>query len=247
MEKRIGDFILLGTSHISKKSSHLVRYTIEKERPQIVALELDIRRLQSLLSSKKTTPPPKDIIKKLGIIIGSFVILASKVQQKLGENLNIVPGTDMKTGYLTARKNNFPIALIDIPIEKTFSSLSNLSLKRKVSLLFSIFTKGLKKKYRENLYFNYRRDVPNRETLIKIIKFLKREIPDLYEVLIEKRNKYMCKKLLSLREKHPGTIVAVVGAAHIPGMYKILKKSIKKPTNSIEVSFTLNLEQNHQT
>jgi len=45
---------IIGTSHVSKKSSEEVKKTIENWNPDIIALELDENRLKNLLTNKKT-------------------------------------------------------------------------------------------------------------------------------------------------------------------------------------------------
>ena len=47
------EFILIGTAHISNVSAELVKETIEIENPDCVCLELDKKRYNSLVNSKK--------------------------------------------------------------------------------------------------------------------------------------------------------------------------------------------------
>ena len=47
------NLILLGTSHIAKQSLDDVKRVIEEKKPDIVALELDQRRLYALLHKKE--------------------------------------------------------------------------------------------------------------------------------------------------------------------------------------------------
>ena len=47
---KLGDreFILVGTAHISKQSTELVRRVIEEEKPDTVCVELDQRRYETI-------------------------------------------------------------------------------------------------------------------------------------------------------------------------------------------------------
>ncbi len=47
------EIVLVGTVHISQESVDLVKSTIKKEKPNVVAVELDKHRLQQLKSKKK--------------------------------------------------------------------------------------------------------------------------------------------------------------------------------------------------
>ena len=52
---------------------------------------------------------------------------------------------------------------------------------------------------------------------------------------------FMCNKLLELKQKHPGYILAVVGAGHLEGMYEILNEKLKVTPN-ISFSFKVDLD-----
>ena len=154
-----------------------------------------------------------------------FAQVAGFVQKKVGAKVDMKPGVDMKSAYLKARENKIPVALIDIDIRKTMKKLSNLSFFKKVGLAGSIFFKSFKKEYRDVLDFDLK-SVPDDEVVVKMIKILEKETPDLYKILIEDRNHYMVERLLKLRENHNGNIIAVVGAGHVDGMAKILEKKL---------------------
>jgi pheromone shutdown protein TraB len=47
------DFILVGTAHVSKGSTDLVREVIEREKPDHVAVELDTQRHQALTEQQR--------------------------------------------------------------------------------------------------------------------------------------------------------------------------------------------------
>ena len=57
------NLILIGTSHIAKESLREVARVIEKEKPDIVAIELDRRRFYALTQKTKRKPTVKDIKK----------------------------------------------------------------------------------------------------------------------------------------------------------------------------------------
>ena len=63
--------------------------------------------------------------------------------------------------------------------------------------------------------------LPPEEIIDAAIGFLKKELPGLYDVLIEKRNEVMARNLKKLQEKFDN-IVCVIGAGHEKGMKKLL-------------------------
>ena len=51
--KKFENIILVGTSHVAKKSRKDIKNIILKEQPSLVCLELDLQRLNGLFSKKK--------------------------------------------------------------------------------------------------------------------------------------------------------------------------------------------------
>ena len=241
MIKKIDNIILLGTSHVAKQSAKEIKETIEKEKPEVVAIELDLERFQALMSKskedKKKSKKKYNARKEIGLSGYLFAKLAGYVQEKVGESLGIDPGVDMKTAYLEARKHKIPVSLIDIPIKKTLKKMSALSFKRKVSMFSSLVFKSFKKEHRNKLNFDVKKGVPDEKVIIEMLKIVEKEVPDMYKILIEDRNVYMAERLLRLKESHDGPIIAVLGAGHLDGMYKYLTKKLNNDSNSINFSF----------
>ncbi|MCB9370293.1 TraB/GumN family protein [Candidatus Woesearchaeota archaeon] len=247
MISKIGNIILIGTSHVSKQSVQEIQQTIEANKPSVVGIELDIGRLRQLLSDKEQKSNAKTnryMRQELGTTGYLFAKLASYVQKKVGNSLGIEPGVDMKAAYLTARDAKIPVALIDIDIRKTLKKFSNLSFTKKVGFATKLLTTGFKKKYRQELSFDPKQGVPSAEKIAKMLKVVQKEVPELYKILIEDRNKYMSEKLQELSQKHPNeTIIAVVGAGHLEGMEKIIKELQKNEPQNHTYSFSFSTTQ----
>lgn len=246
MIKIIDNIILLGTSHVSRQSAREIKETIEKYKPEVVAIELDINRLKTLLSSKnqKKKSSTYKTIKQVGVGGYLFAQIASFVQQKVGQSLNIDPGVDMKQAYTIARDKKIITALIDIDIKETLKKISKISTFRKLKLFSNLFLKSFKKEYRNKLNFDVKKGVPNEKFIDTALDILKKEVPDMYQILIEDRNKYMANKLLELKSNHEGYILAVVGAGHIKGMEEIINKDNLNNYNQINFSFNIEVEDN---
>ena len=90
--KTYQNLTILGTSHISKESVELIGSFVGKNKPEIIAVELDKRRLVGLLSESRMNF--KDIF-EWGV--GPFLIgiIGSWIQKKLGNIVNVKPGSDM--------------------------------------------------------------------------------------------------------------------------------------------------------
>ena len=184
------------------------------------------------------------MIREFGFSGYMFAMIAGFVQEKIGKSLGIEAGVDMKTAYLKARENKIPVSLIDINIKKTLKKLSAIPVTKKISMFSKLFFKGFDKKYRKQLQFDVKGGVPDAKTISKMLKIVEKEIPLLFKILIDDRNKFMGRKLIELSKKHEGNILAVVGAGHLEGMEKFIRKELEKVENknenpnSISFSFT---------
>ncbi|MBI4158780.1 TraB family protein [Candidatus Woesearchaeota archaeon] len=211
---------LLGTSHIAQESIDKVKEVIETKKPDIVAVELDKKRVYALFNKRR--PSIKDI-KVLGIK-GFFIsLIGSYIEKKLGKLVGVAPGSEMKAAINLARKNKIAIALIDQDIGITLKKLSkSITWREKLRFLKEII-KGIITRKPQIEPFDIRK-VPPKETIEKMIKMVKKSYPNVYKVLIEERNEVMAKNLYSLMTNNQNkTIFAIVGAGHEEGIIKVLR------------------------
>ncbi len=219
---------IIGTSHIAKQSINEIKTAVKEDKPDLIAIELDLQRASALMSVEKSKIGLTDIL-KIGIKGYLFVKIGQYVQQKLGKLVGIAPGSEMKTALKLARKEKIQIALIDQPIQITLKNFSkSLTWKEKFRFVIDFF-KGIffrKKQMKELGLENFDLNkVPETEIIEKMIGQLKKRYPNLYKTLITDRNKYMVKKLIKLFRENPNKkILCIVGAGHKKGMEKLLLK-----------------------
>ena len=114
-----GSISILGTAHISQASVEEVHETIDREQPDVVAVELDEGRYRQL---KGGTP---DDIEAGDLLSGNTVFqflaywMLSYVQSTLGERFDIEPGADMRAAIEAAERNGLGVALVDRDIQVT--------------------------------------------------------------------------------------------------------------------------------
>lgn len=219
---------IIGTSHIAKQSIDEIKNEIEKNQPDIVALELDVQRASSLLKPENRNVPFMKAI-RIGVKGYLFVKIGQYVQQKLGKMVGISPGSEMKTALILANQKKIDVAFIDQPITITLKKFSKgFTWKERGRFVVDIF-KGIfsPKKQIENMglaQFDLSK-VPEKEIISKMVNQLKERYPSLYKTLIDDRNRYMVKKLVKLlRDNKDKKILAIVGAGHKEGMEKLLLK-----------------------
>ena len=110
---------VLGTAHISKDSVAEVESTIERERPDVVAVELDEGRYRQLKGGTPDDIEPGDLL--TGNTVFQFLAywMLSYVQAQLGEKFDISPGADMLAAVETAEEAGIDVALVDRDIQTT--------------------------------------------------------------------------------------------------------------------------------
>ncbi len=217
---RLKNLIIIGTSHIAKESLKEVKGAIEKEKPDIVALELDRKRYFALTTKVKRGRPG---IFRVGIKGYFFALLGAWAERKLGEIVRVEPGSEMRLAISLAKKKKLKLAFIDQDIEVTLARISkSLSWKEKWNFLVDIF-KGLVLRKRE-IDFDLTK-VPEQEIIDILIKRVKKRYPNLYKVLITERNLFMADRLNALIHHYPDKkILAIVGAGHEQDILELLKK-----------------------
>lgn len=217
---------IIGTSHIAAQSLREVRAAFD-EKPDIVALELDYKRLIALLTRQK---PRLGLgsIKHFGLKGYLFALIGSFVQQKLGKIVDVEPGSEMREAFRLAKEKNLPVALIDQDIEITMRNLSkSLSWKEKFNFLADIFNSlFFRKKQLKDLGIDFDlKTVPSKELISRILKKVKMRYPNIYGVLVSERNELMASHLSQIMKQNPGKkVLAVVGAGHEEEIVKLIKK-----------------------
>jgi pheromone shutdown-related protein TraB len=220
---RYKNLILIGTSHIAAESVAAVDKIIQKEQPQIVALELDRKRLVALLHPQKARISWKEI-RRIGFKGWLFSIIGAFVERKLGEKVGMKPGAEMLQAIRSAQQAGAQLALVDQDIEITLKRFSQaMSWKEKWRLLVDLF-KGLVLRKTE-FTFDLSK-VPSQRLIERMIKKVQKRYPNIYRVLVTERNQVMAKRLAWLMRQHPDkTIVAVVGAGHETELLQLIKQA----------------------
>mgnify|MGYP002821209951 CR=1 FL=1 len=219
---------IVGTSHIARESVQEVDRAIRTKKPDIVAVELDRKRMHGLLKGGNRGMSISQI-RQVGLKGWMFGNLGGWVERKLGSKVGVSPGSDMLQAYRTARELKIKVALVDQDITVTLKKLSKSITWRErwnflVDIIKGVFGKSIKMDLSK---------VPDKEIVKKLIQEMKSRYPSLYRVLVEERNKYMARRLAILMKKHPDKhILAVMGAGH----EKEVRKEAQSYLNKIDVA-----------
>lgn len=208
------NLIIVGTSHVARESVKTVEQTILKEKPDIIALELDRNRAVGLMTEKKEN---KLAFLRVGLQGFLFAVIGSWIQKRIGRAIGSLPGAEMKRAILLAQKSKIPVALIDRDIETTLRRFSKALTWREKSRLIQDFFVGIifpDKELKELGVIDLTK-VPEKKLIKIVLDKLKTRYPGIYRVLVEERNQFMAEQLHQIMQSNPEKrIVAVVGAGH---------------------------------
>lgn len=234
---RYKNLIFLGTSHIAKQSLEEVEKFIKEEKPSVIALELDKKRLHALMSKRPRKIELRNI-KQIGLKGFLFSLFGAWAERKLGRLVGVAPGSEMKQAIKIAKKEKIEIALVDQDIEITLIKFSkSITWKEKLNFLVDIIKAMFLKK--EKIEFDLT-TVPDKKIIKKLTNKLKDRYPNIYKVLIEERNKVIAQNIKKLMEYAPDKkILVILGAGHIDDVLDLVKNP-KEP----EISYSFSIEQN---
>lgn len=208
------EFILVGTAHISRESANLVHEVIEEERPDSVCLELDAQRFEALANPDHFAKLDlREIIRNNQVSTLLINLVLSSYQRRLGDELGVLPGTEMKEAADTADRLGIPVLMCDRDVRITLRrAWAAIEWWRKAWVLSSLFASLFEKTEitEDDLRRLRQEDVPN-----KLIEEVGAAFPQLKTALIDERDSYITHKI---RSAPGGKVAVVVGAGHVRGI-----------------------------
>ena len=173
---------IIGTAHVSAQSVEEVKDKIYELQPDRVAIELDPARYTKLKKSMMgieddDTISVTKIIKenKVGLFFVTTVL--SYFQSKIGDEVDVAPGSEMVGAIEAAEDLGIPIELIDRNINTTLErALNRMSFFEKIKFLFGILTTDTED---EEIDIE---DLKNPDTLEDMLEMFKDEAPGIYDV-----------------------------------------------------------------
>lgn len=209
-------FILIGTAHISQESIDLVQSVIDRERPDRVCVELDEKRYSSLSQKKKwESKDLKEIIRNKQLSTLMVNLIMSSFQRKLGDQLGVKPGMELLSACQTADKLGIPVSLCDRDVRITLRRAWKSTSWYKKGLLVATLMGSLFDK--TEISEEKLTELKQKDMLSELMNEMGESLPEVKTVLIDERDIYMSEKIKAASGER---IVAVVGAAHVPGMKK---------------------------
>lgn len=213
---------VIGTAHVSRDSVELVRSVIADRKPDTVCVELCESRAQAI--RQKDRWQEMDIIKvireKKAFLLLSNLMLAS-FQKRIASRLEVAPGQEMIQAMDSAQAIGAAVHLADRDIRITLSrTWRSMGLWGKIKLIVQmILSLGEVDEISEADV----EKMKQQDMLTSILDEVGKSMPQIRTTLIDERDRYLAEKIRSA----PGeSIVAVVGAGHVPGIKRYWGQTI---------------------
>jgi pheromone shutdown-related protein TraB len=214
------EIILVGTAHVSRESIDEVQGIIRDEKPDMVCVELDAGRLASM--TQQDSWEKLDLVKVFkegkGFLLMANLVLSS-FQRRLGQNMGVKPGDEMKAAIDTAAELGIPYSLCDrevqLTLKRAWSSCGFWSKNKLLAtLLSSAFTT-------EKISEHEIEALKDKNELDNMMAELADYLPEVKKTLIDERDQYLAAKIWASQGNR---IVAVIGAGHMGGVSTHLGK-----------------------
>lgn len=218
------EFILLGTAHISQESIVQVTTSIRQEPPDCVAIELDEQRYASMKNPEAWKN--LDIVKVLksgqGFVLMANLILSS-FQKRMGADVGVKPGEEMKAAIAVAEELNIPAVMVDRPIQMTLKrAWAKNSLWGKCKLLAVLLSSAFEK---SEISAEEIEKLKNESEMDSMMNEIAAYLPAVKAVLIDERDRYLASHIWEAQVNGAPAkkTVAVLGAGHLPGVVRHLE------------------------
>jgi len=221
-----GNITLLGTAHVSRQSAEKVKELLTEEKFDAVAVELCPSRYQALIDPDAMSR--MDLLQvlregKAAMVTASLAMGA--YQQRLADQFGIRPGEEQRIAIDIARETHLPVLLIDRDIGITLKRTArNLAWWKRWTLLSGLMMSLVS---REEVDEEEIERLKEGDILETTFAEFAHDRQDLFEPLIDERDRYMAARLLAEQQTaEHGEILAVVGAGHLKGITEQLKEGV---------------------
>ena len=216
------EFVLVGTAHVSQASVDVVRQAIAEENPDTVCVELDEQRHKALRNPRHWESLNLLQVLRKGqapFLLANLVL--SAFQKRMGLQTGVKPGAELAAAAETAEKLGKTLCLVDREIRTTLlRAWRTASFWKKLQLTASLFASMFdSSKIDEEELARLRQT----DTLSAMLDEMAEFLPSVKQILVDERDLYMA---YHIRRTSGGKVMAVVGAAHIPGIIRHLRGTI---------------------
>ncbi len=218
---------IVGTAHVSQQSVDEVRTAIGEYTPDVVAIELDPSRF-SALKRQAADPSVKDVleVKNFNSLLVQWLL--AYLQRKIGLDVGVEPGAEMKAAIEEAEKRGIAIALVDRDIRVTLLRFWNsLGFIEKIKMFWALIISIAEVDNGQEIDIESLKD---QNVIDVVMEEFRKFSPNGARALIDERDAFIAHQLVLLKAQRPdGKILAVVGAGHRQGISAYLDNPATLP------------------
>jgi pheromone shutdown-related protein TraB len=224
---------LLGTAHVSQASKEKVETLVSSGGYDAVAVELCPSRYHALIDPEALAR--MDLFRvmrerRVPMVMASLALAA--YQQRLADQFGIEPGAEQRAAIRLAQENHLAVLLIDREIGVTLKRVAHNVPWWKRLGLFAGLLAGLLS--REQVTAEEIERLKEGDVLETTFAEFAADRSELYQPLIDERDRYMAARLRQEISRHGHeTVLAVVGAGHLKGIHQYLQRDASPPEDSI--------------
>jgi pheromone shutdown-related protein TraB len=217
----MADIRIVGTAHVSQQSVDEVRTAIGEYNPDVVAIELDPARFQAL-KRQAADPSVSDVLELKNFNSLLVQWLLAYLQRKIGFDVGVEPGAEMKAAIEEAEKRGLAIALVDRDIRLTLLRFWNsLGIFEKIKMFWALIISVAEVDNGQQIDIESLKD---QDVIDVVMEEFRKFSPNGARALIDERDAYIAHQLIILKAQRPeGRILAVVGAGHRQGISNYLE------------------------
>lgn len=218
---------IIGTAHVSQASVDEVRTAMEEFKPGIVAIELDQSRYAAL-KRQAADPTVKDVleVKNFNTLLVQWLL--AYLQRKIGLDVGVEPGAEMKAAIEEAEKRGIAIGLVDRDIRLTLLRFWNsLGFFEKIRMGWALVVSIAEIDNGQEIDIESLKD---QSVIDMVMEEFRKFSPNGARALIDERDAYIAHQLVLLKTQRPeGKILAVVGAGHCQGISGYIENPASLP------------------
>jgi pheromone shutdown-related protein TraB len=216
----LSEIRLVGTAHVSAQSIEDVRKAIDEWHPDMIAVELDLARFEALRKVGKD-PTVEDVleVKNFNQLLIQWIL--SYLQRRIGLDVGVEPGAEMKAAIAEAEARRIPLSLVDRDIRVTLLRFwHSLGILGKLKMLWALTISVAEADELGEMDIESMKD---QSVMDMVMEEFRKFSPAGAKSLIDERDAFIAHNLVRLREQNIGRILAVVGAGHVHGINRYLE------------------------
>jgi len=208
---------IVGTAHVSQKSIEEVREAVLEFNPDVIAVELDPPRYAAV-KKQAATPDVSEVIEagNFNQLLVQWIL--SYLQRKVGLDVGVEPGAEMKAAISEAESRGTGLALIDRDLRITLHRFWHaLSLFEKIRMVYILAVSVLSTSD-EKLDVE---ELKKQDVMELAMAEFRKFSPNGAIALIDERDAYLADQIIRLRKDYERVLV-VIGAGHVDGVKRYL-------------------------